>query len=120
MLWRAARRASPERARRRGSGNGAWFLQWWNTGTAGSRAMLGRRGHGPCWVRPQPRNDHATIALSGAARLGSRVDVVLRQALIDILIPLAAVERFPTARAYVTERRATGMSLSGRTGRWAG
>jgi len=31
------------------------------------------------------------------------VDVVLRQALIDILIPLAAVEQFPTARAYVTE-----------------
>jgi len=42
------------------------------------------------------------MALSGPARLGSRVDVVLRQALIDILIPLAAVERFPTARAYVT------------------
>jgi hypothetical protein len=43
------------------------------------------------------------MALSGLARLGSRVDVVLRQALIDILISLAAVERFSTARAYVTE-----------------
>src|SRR5712692_8317372 len=103
MLWRAARRASPERARRRGSGNGAWFLQWWNTRTAGSRAIRGVRGHGPCRVRLRPRNDYATMALSGPARLGSRVDVVLRQALIGILIPPAALERFPTARAYVTE-----------------